>query len=342
MVKVTKCQGREIIVRTSEDDERSFTFLEVMDRVDQFPDNYSCNTYFKERVYYLMTHEGEKIGFVLALAVKEMLRCCGELTEDTFEIKESKKEIWFRDGMRDVRNMKIAEIGRKLFERSSIQAIKGWRDERYAVWVKSLPYVLVERAMAGLLGITTYGVHVNGYVVDEASKEYKFWVPRRSAVKPTWPLMLDNIVAGGIGFPHGIYDTVIKESMEEATLSQEEIERSIRSAGVLSYLYFPQDIDLVKFENESDFIVGEVEYIYDLRLTDKIIPKPNDGEVDSFNLMNLQEIIDSIVRKEFKPNCALVMTDFLIRHGFITTENEPHYLQLVNRMHRKIPFPVRN
>lgn len=342
MVKVVRREGREIIVRTPEDDEQLFTFLEVVDRVDQFPDNYSCNPCFKEQVYYLTTHEGEKIGFVLTIVLEEMRKYCHDLVADTFEIKESSKEICFKNHNAEDRNVKIAKIARRMFEQSTFEGIKGWRDERYAVWVKGSPYVLIERAMAGLLGIITYGVHVNGYTVDEATKEFKFWIPRRSATKPTWPLMLDNIVAGGIGYPHGIYDTVIKESVEEATLSQKEIEQRIRSVGVLSYVYFPRDIHVAAFDNESDFIVGEVEYIYDLQLSNDIIPKPNDGEVDSFNLLSLQEVIDSIVKKQFKPNCAIVMTDFLIRHGFLNAENEPNFLTLVNRMHRKLPFSVPN
>lgn len=346
MVKVTQHHGREVILRTFEDDENKFSFLDVMDRVDQFPDEYEDDKQFRKEVLYLSSHDNVRIGFVLKFAIKEMIRCCGqELFNNTFTIKQdggSLSALRFNDERADVRNGKVDKIARTLYQKSNLKELKGWRNEQYAVYVHGNPYVLVERAMAGVLGITTYGVHVNGYMVDPITKNIKFWIPRRSAMKPTWPLMLDNVVAGGIGYPHGIDDTVIKESMEEANLSKTDIEERIRSTGVLSYFYFPHRLDEVKFDNESCYIVGEVEYVFDLMLSEEVIPKPNDGEVDCFDLLTLQETIDAIVRKEFKPNCALVMTDFLIRHGYITPENEPNFIHLVNRMHRKLPFPQAN
>ncbi|GAV52381.1 hypothetical protein ZYGR_0AG03720 [Zygosaccharomyces rouxii] len=346
MVRVVQYQGKETLLRTSEDDKNNFSFLDVMDRVDQFPDEYEDDNRFKKEVLYLTSHDNIRIGFTLSFAVEEIIRCCGqEVFNSTFTINHNEgslTELRFNDDDADTRNIKIDQIARTLYTKSELKEIKGWREEKYAVYVQGNPYVLVERAMAGILGIVTYGIHVNGYMIDTKSNEIKFWIPRRSATKPTWPLMLDNIVAGGIGYPHGINDTVIKESMEEANLCRTDIERSIRAAGVLSYIYFPQKFDQVSFNSEFAYIVGEVEYIFDLALSENVVPRPNDDEVDSFNLLTLQETIDAIERKEFKPNCALVMTDFLIRHGYITPENEPNFLELVNRMHRKLPFPQPN
>lgn len=346
MVRVVQCQGKEVLLRTPEDDKNNFSFLDVVNRVDQFPDEYKDDDRFKKEVLYLTSHNNIRIGFILSFVVKEIVRCCGQkLFDSTFTIKYndgSLAELKFNDDEADSRNTKIDQIARILYEKSKLKEIRGWRDEKYAVYVYGSPYVLVERAMAGIMGILTYGIHVNGYMIDTKTNEIKFWIPRRSSTKPTWPLMLDNVVAGGIGYPHGINDTVIKESMEEANLSKENIEKNIRAAGVLSYIYFPQRLDQVCFDSESAYIVGEVEYIFDLALSEDIVPRPNDDEVDSFNLLTLQETIDAIAKNEFKPNCALVMTDFLIRHGYITPENEPNFLELINRMHRKLPFPQPN
>lgn len=43
------------------------------------------------------------------------------------------------------------------------------------------------------------------------------------------------------------------------------------------------------------------------------ICKPNDGEAESFTLMPVQEVVERILKDEFKPNCALVLIDFFIR-----------------------------
>lgn len=36
---------------------------------------------------------------------------------------------------------------------------------------------------------------------------------------------------------------------------------------------------------------------------------------------------------------TLVAIDFMIRHGFITADNEPDYIELSYHIHRKLPFP---
>ncbi|CAI1525420.1 hypothetical protein SEUBUCD646_0J03330 [Saccharomyces eubayanus] len=342
-MKVEKLSnGLEALVRTEEDDREGFSFLNIMDRVDPLPENFESYNNFKESVYYMCTHNGTKIGFVLKFVIAEMKALCRETFEETFQLDELNHTLRFRSENFDQRNDLIDQLAHTMYLESSISGVKGWRDEKYAIWVDRKPYVLIERAMAGVLGITTYGVHINGYVLDPESKEIRFWIPRRSKTKQTWPLMLDNIIAGGLGYPYGIYETVLKESVEEANLQKSIIEASIKAAGVVSYLYFTGDISVTAFDKESDFIVGEVEYVYDLKLDKDIIPKPNDGEVESFNLFSLQETINALKRKEFKPNCALVTVEFLIRHGYITPENEPNYLELVARMHRRLPFPTLN
>lgn len=78
----------------------------------------------------------------------------------------------------------------------------GWRDELYPVTAAfdKPPALLLERAAAPYFGIRAYGIHINGYV-ETAAGTKMLWVARRSKSKPTWPGMLDHIVAGGqVGF----------------------------------------------------------------------------------------------------------------------------------------------
>lgn len=342
MSRVCFKDSREYLVRSEDDESTNFTFLSAIDRVDSFPHNYEQNEHFKRNVYMLQSHTGVDIGFVLGLVVKVFGQMGSAVVEQLFEINKDLKYVRFKPSSFNERNALFEELSESMKLRSGLQCIGTWRDEKYSVFLNHEPYVLVERGLAGAFGIVTYGVHVNGYVEDIATGKIKFWVPRRSASKSTWPSMLDNIVAGGIGYPYGIYETVFKECMEEASLTREEVETNIKCAGVLSYLFFEGDISKDKFEKESNYITGEVEYIYDLRLPHTIIPKPNDGEVEEFHLLTLQETIDSIKNREFKPNCALVMVDFLIRHGYITPETEPNYSEIVLKMHRRLPFPVRD
>jgi len=52
--------------------------------------------------------------------------------------------------------------------------------------------------------------------------------------------------------------------------------------------------------------------------------------------MTVPEVLACLQRGEFKPNCGLILVDFLVRHSLVTPENEPNYLELVWHMHRRI------
>ena len=57
-------------------------------------------------------------------------------------------------------------------------------------------------------------------------------------------------------------------------------------------------------------------FCYDIELPASFIPKPLDGEVESFELRTLDWVLSTIVEggpNGYKPNCSLVIIDFLIR-----------------------------
>ena len=68
---------------------------------------------------------------------------------------------------------------------------------------------------------------------------------------------------------------------------------------------------------------------FDLEMPPGLTPVCGDGEVDGFRLMPVEEALESIRRdgEAWKPNSALVLIDFAMRHGFITPD-EPHYFEL--------------
>jgi len=170
----------------------------------------------------------------------------------------------------------------------------------------------------------TYGVHMT--MCLESEGERKIWVPTRAKTKQTWGGYLDNTVAGGI--PHGISPTeaLIKECMEEASLPEDFVRKYVKPVGCVSYFY----------RTHSGRLQPEFQYVYDLEVPPGITPptlEPLDGEVDSFELLSLNEITTRMEKGLFKFNCALVIIDFMIRHGYITPESEPDFLDIVTRMH---------
>ncbi|GJJ14644.1 hypothetical protein Clacol_008910 [Clathrus columnatus] len=176
-----------------------------------------------------------------------------------------------------------------------------WRNELYTVYVDPFgPHTedrvafALERTACAIFGLVTYGVHMTMYTSD-----WKIWVPTRSKTKQTWPLCLDNSVAGGI--PHGFtpFESLIKECEEEASLDASLVKAHAIPCGAVSYY----------FRSEKGYLQPEVQYIYDLLIPpgkeDEIIPRPKDGEVDSFKLENVDAVVEKMHGGLFKPNCAL-------------------------------------
>lgn len=177
----------------------------------------------------------------------------------------------------------------------------------------------LERAATSLFGVRSYGSHLNGYVVHP-DKGMCLWLARRSPTKQTFPGMLDNLAAGGIGVGLGIRETMIKECYEEASIP-EDLANNMVSVGCISYT----------LENHRG-ISMEMQYCFDLELPVDFVPKPLDGEVERFMLCDMDEVKTLIIRDDFKPNCAAITLHFLIRHGFLTPDNLSKYAEIVKKM----------
>ncbi|KAI5958243.1 hypothetical protein KGF57_002598 [Candida theae] len=303
------------------------SFLKIIEEVDSFKKT--------DAFYTLLDHKGTApLGYIDPTIVKLLQ------SETAFITDHDSKTIAI-DSKFDTlekRNDMLAEVAnrwRKIPELDE-RLNKGWRNELYIVYNPSkTEYARIERAFSVLLGVVTYGVHINGYVPPELSSngKLKLYIPRRSKTKPTFPGMLDNTVAGGLGYPHGLKATVIKECFEEAGLEEDFVCKNIKSTGVVTYFYLTDD----------GRAQPEVEYTYDIIIKEDEAHfiNPQDGEAEDFKLMTVDEVLERLGNREFKPNCGLVIIDFLIRHGFITAENEPDYLEIVSRSHVKFPFPTR-
>ncbi|KAJ1968817.1 hypothetical protein H4R34_006227 [Dimargaris verticillata] len=153
------------------------------------------------------------------------------------------------------------------------------------------------------------------------------WVAKRSATKPTFPGMLDNVVAGGIVYGDSVLATVIKECDEEASIPRSVAQTAV-PVGAVSYT-----IETV------NGIQPETQFVYDLLLPADYPLQPNDGEVESFTLMTMDQVKAQMLAGNFKPNCALVALDFLVRHAELSLDTESRYLDLLACMHRALPFP---
>jgi 8-oxo-dGTP pyrophosphatase MutT (NUDIX family) len=249
----------------------------------------------------------------------------------------------------------VAAIVAEWRQQKAFPPLEGWRNEMYIIYNRRRqPCFMLERAACGLFGVVTYGAHLNAFIapgplqIDASIQQIKahrrstrVWCPRRSVTKATFPGMLDNTVAGGISNGLSPFETIVKEAEEEASIPTEFARLATIPAGCISYMY----ADGIP-SPEGGYIQPEVQYIYDMELTapdmkDAIIPRPNDGESEDFELLDCNEILDLIRRGCFKPNCALVLIDFMIRRGILDEEDDRDFLEIQSRMHRRLPFPTR-
>ncbi|MCJ1482149.1 hypothetical protein MMC06_002311 [Schaereria dolodes] len=213
------------------------------------------------------------------------------------------------------------------------RVLDGWRDELYQIYGAPVGTVM-ERAGSSLFGIVTVGVHMTAYTRSDGVM--KIWVPRRAKSKDTYGGMLDNTVAGGISAGEMPFEGLVREAAEEASLPEELVRKSARSGGVVTYFYVRDE----RAGGETGLLQPECEYVYDLQLEEAVVPKPGDNEVEDFYLWTVEEVQKALAEGQFKPNCAMVLLDFFVRHGIITAGNERDYIEIVSRMHRKLPFPT--
>lgn len=219
------------------------------------------------------------------------------------------------------RTQAVQEVMESLRHQDAFPCLREWRSEHYDVnsLFSDPPLLSMERAATPLLGVPRYGVHVNGYL--HRGGEVFMWVARRALTKATYPGKLDHLAAGGISAGSGVWETLLKECKEEACIP-ESIAATATPCGTVSYAY-----------EKGEEIYLECQFVFDLEVPESFQPSVGDGEVEEFYLWPLEKVREAIATEEFKPNCALVVLDFLLRRGHVQPDTEKFYTRFVELLH---------
>jgi 8-oxo-dGTP pyrophosphatase MutT (NUDIX family) len=200
--------------------------------------------------------------------------------------------------------------------------------ERYGVTAgrREDALCVLDRAAAAQFGIRAFGQHVNGFV--RRPDGLHLWIGRRARDRRNWPGRLDNLAAGGLPYGVTLAANLAKECWEEAGVPA-GLARRAAAVGAVTYA-----------QGTDDGFKADVLYCYDLELPADFQPIGMDGEMESFELLPLPEAA-ALVRDttEFKPNCSLVVLDFLVRHGVVGPEH-PEYLDIVGGLHAALDPPL--
>jgi 8-oxo-dGTP pyrophosphatase MutT (NUDIX family) len=222
----------------------------------------------------------------------------------------------------DTVDLRSAALGSVIGALAAEGRIPGWRNETYAIRnaFDAAPLAYIERAASRFFGTMTYAVHLNGVVEyrDSAAPDGvsgvssgglpQLWIARRSDTKATDPGMLDNVVAGGIGWGFGVEATIVKECWEEAGIPEDIAARAVagRTAHVLQSL--PEGTQ------------AEQIFIYDLALPADFTPRNQDGEVGEHRLARIDEVAAWIEDDAMTVDASLATLDCLLRHRWIDAD----------------------
>ncbi|KAK49594.1 NUDIX hydrolase [Caballeronia jiangsuensis] len=240
----------------------------------------------------------ERVGWIRRTDVDALRRW-----PDVFGIDET--SVRLNASLADV-NTRSAALGAVIGALYAEGRIPGWRDETYAIRndFDAPPLAFIERAASRFFGTMTYAVHLNG-IVKYRDKAPQLWIARRSETKATDPGMLDNIVAGGIGWGFELMPTLVKECWEEAGMSAGLAQTAERGRTFHVLQSLPEGTQ------------AEQIFVYDVSLPPDFAPRNQDGEVGEHRLARIEEVARWIEEGKLTVDASLATLDCMLRHQWI-------------------------
>ena len=228
-----------------------------------------CNEHDPAR-FVPFSHEGERLGLIRKANAEALRRF-----PTAFAVSDAGVKLLIDGSFEDLSTL-IEETTEHLVAEGLVAK---WRHEFFAATPRwgGRAHFKIDRGAVPFFGIPAFGVHVNGYCRE--GERLKLWVGRRSPTKAVAPNKLDNLVAGGIDWKHGLMETLIKESEEEASLPKALASKAV-PVGAVSYRMAV-----------THGLRDDVLFCYDLELPRDFTPKNNDGELVAFTLEDAREVL---------------------------------------------------
>ncbi|MGZ5240758.1 MAG: NUDIX domain-containing protein [Caldimonas sp.] len=166
-----------------------------------------------------------------------------------------------------------------------------WRDELLAVVdAGGRPVAAVERAVARVLGITTFAVHLVG-----RSPENETWVQQRAFDKATDPGLWDTLMGGQVGAGETIAVTLERETNEEAGLAIADLQGLERG----------RDVALRRPVAEG-YMVEHIA-VYRALVPAGLVPDNRDGEVERFECLREDALLERLRAGAFTLEATLIL-----------------------------------
>ena len=263
----------------------------------------------KKNSYYYLFFNNEHVGYVHHKVAEDIIYYIDniKLIDRCLYIEANS----FKDG-----NAIFKDIGNLLVFKKRLSHLTG---ELFSCrkTIGSKEVFRLDRALVEMLGVRGYGVHM--IVYTKINNSYQLWIPKRNKNKSVAPSKLDNTVAGGVKAGEGMFESLKREALEEASIYPDKL-KNTKLVGAINY----------SWKKSLYSIRRDTLYLFDLKVDSNFFPKCNDGEVENFKLMDWTRVLNLIQNTDsFKNNCALVIANFLIRHGLLTNKNEKRYEEIL-------------
>src|SRR3954452_14787505 len=185
----------------------------------------ACNNADPARLVPLLASDGGRIGWLLPDNAAALSRFPG-----VFAVEKRRVRL-IADGDVDAVSAAVDEVVEALVVEKQVPK---WRNETFDVMARwgDKPIFRLDRGAVPFFGVRAYGVHLNGYRLID--RRMHLWIGRRAPDKRVAPDKLDNIVAGGMGNGHGIYETLVKESEEEGGIPEFLVKDAVQ-VGAVTY-----------------------------------------------------------------------------------------------------------
>ncbi|MCD8339228.1 MAG: NUDIX domain-containing protein [Burkholderiales bacterium] len=200
-----------------------------------------------------------------------------------FEVKPDGKKCTFKAEGSVQASRRLAAAAQVFKQKGRLEA---WRDELLSVvalddYDRKHPFASVERAFARPLALSTFAVHLNPFTPDG-----RLWVGQRAMTKKVCPGMWDNCAAGMVPRRESFITAMERESWEEAGIHLDQLE-----------------VDFIGHHRISRPVtegwMTEHTFMFSTHVDDKFIPQNQDGEVQKFELLTPEELVDKAEKGMF-------------------------------------------
>ena len=216
----------------------------------------------------------------------------------------------------DSRSEAIADVVREL---GTMPGFGRWNDEFGSIapcWGGER-LMCLPRCATRPFGVRSYGSHVNGMV--RRQDEIEYWVARRDSAVSDYGGYFDTLAGGYIAADRLPSEVACAEVREEAGI---DLARHMRPVSLVRGV-----------DEDDDGVTPYMIFCFDVELPAGEQPNNRDGEIESFHLLSVEQVLERLEPSRFKFNAVPVIVDWMVRQGLVDSD-DPAFAELADALTR--------